>query len=215
MGLGKKRVGSTSHNWDLPSHFNLWGWGGAREEKGRIYQPQSLPYLHYRDKTAVLCATYHPTSTSQPLTCAPEISVTFAPSLSTPEQNVTHLRTLIISHSCSCAHTGTATSSSFSLSCWHWHCSFMISYGGVGWGGVGWGATITFMFLCTHTHTQAQQPHRLFFCRADSGTPHTGRSQQRTQALSALFHRTLGGFIGVGLLMRCVVLVPHLPGEGC
>ena len=25
--------------------------------------------------------------------------------------------------------------------------------GGVGWGGVGWGGMITFMFLCTHRHS--------------------------------------------------------------
>ena len=36
----------------------------------------------------------------------------------------------------------------------------------VGWGGVGWGGTITFMFL----YTQAQQPHHLFCCPADTGT---------------------------------------------
>ena len=111
VGLGKKRVGSTSHNRCLPS----------LEGHNRYYLcnlPSNFnrptPHLRTRNFTH-LCTLTH---------------------LRTPEKNATHLRTLIISHSCSCAHTGTATSSSFLLSCRHRHCSFMISYGGVGWGGV-------------------------------------------------------------------------------
>ena len=59
----------------------------------------------------------------QTLTCAPEISLTGAPSLTCApsEQNVTHLRTLIISHS------GNS------------HCTFIVVRCGVQWGGVGWG----------------------------------------------------------------------------
>ena len=57
----------------------------------------------------------------QTLTCAPEISLTGAPSLTCApsEQNVTHLHTLIISHS------GKS------------HCTFIIVGCGVRWGGVG------------------------------------------------------------------------------
>ena len=33
------------------------------------------------------------------------------------------------------------------------HLSFMFQWGGVGWGGVGWGGVKTFMFLCTHRHS--------------------------------------------------------------
>ena len=45
VGLGKKRVGSTSHKpspltYHDPATFG--GWGGAREEKGRVYQPQTF-----------------------------------------------------------------------------------------------------------------------------------------------------------------------------
>ena len=85
--------------------------------------------------------------------------------LRTQEQNVTHLRTLIISHSCSsgvgwgnnihvpahtqaqqphhpsCCPADTGTALSWSVT------------GGVGWGGAGWGGTITFMFLRTHRHS--------------------------------------------------------------
>ena len=77
VGLGKKKAGSTSHprcltslyghnrystSFDLPSHFNLGGWGGTREEKGRIYQPHPLlnfiirtqPLLHFLRLTITL-----------------------------------------------------------------------------------------------------------------------------------------------------------------
>ena len=67
--------------------------------------------------------------------------------------------------SCSCAHTGSATSSSFLLFCRHRHCSFMISYG---WGGVGRGNDVH-----VPVHTQAQQPHHLSYCPADTGTAHS------------------------------------------
>ena len=116
---------------------------------------------------------------------------------------------------------GSLTSVSFLLSSKHRQCSFMISYRwvGVAWGGVGWGnnvfmwvgygGLITFVFLCTHRHSnliiflavqqtqallfhdqlpvgwggvgrgnnvhvpehpQAQQPHHLSCCPADTGT---------------------------------------------
>ena len=60
VGLGKKRVGSTRHtrcltslkehnrystSWDFPSHFNLGGWGGAREEKGSTSHTRRLTSL--------------------------------------------------------------------------------------------------------------------------------------------------------------------------
>ena len=57
---------------------------------------------------------------------------------------------------------GSLTSLSFLLSSRHRHCSFMISYR---WGGVGQGKNVH-----VPVHTQAQQPHHLSCCSADTGT---------------------------------------------
>ena len=141
--------------------------------------------------------------------------------LRTQEQNVTHLRTLIISHSCS-SGVGWGGVITFMFLCTHRHSNLIIFLAvqqtqallfhdqlPVGWGGVGRGGTITFMFLCTHRHSnliiflavqqtqallfhdqlsvgwggvkwdnnvhvhvhrQAQQPHHLSCCPADTGT---------------------------------------------
>ena len=80
MGLGKRRVGSTSHKpfFDsilgtqprlhfLPLAITLqpWGCGGAREEKGRIYRPQTFLRLYSRDASATALPAC--TITLQPL----------------------------------------------------------------------------------------------------------------------------------------------------
>ena len=68
--------------------------------------------------------------------------------------------------SCSCAHTSRATSSSFLLSCRHRHCSLLFHEQlPVGWSGLGWENN-----LHVPVHTQAQQPHHLSCCPADTGT---------------------------------------------
>ena len=61
--------------------------------------------------------------------------------------------------------SGTATSSSFLLSCRHRHCAAL------SWsvtGGVGWGGVINNVHV--PVPTQAQQPHHLSSCPADTGT---------------------------------------------
>ena len=45
---------------------------------------------------------------------------------------------------CCPADTGTAL---------FFHDQLPVGWGGVGWDGVGWGGVITFMFLCTHRHS--------------------------------------------------------------
>ena len=59
-------------------------------------------------------------------------------------------------------HTGTATSSSCLLSCRHRHCT-VLSWSVTG--GVGWGNNVH-----VPVHAQAQQPHHLSCCPADTGT---------------------------------------------
>ena len=97
--------------------------------------------------------------------------------------------TIMFMFLCTHTHRGTATPSSFLQSCRHGHCSFMISYQ---WGGVGWDNNVL-LLSCKHRHcsfmisygwggvgwdknahvpvqTQAQQPHHLSCCPADTGT---------------------------------------------
>ena len=90
-------------------------------------QPQGWPWEPKSFKASLFQSMWQITKwdIAKGLTCAPEISLTCAPS----EQNVTHLRIFIIYQSGSS------------------HCTFIIVRCGVGWGG-----TITFVFLCTHRH---------------------------------------------------------------
>ena len=51
-----------------------------------------------------------------------------------------------------------------------YHLSFQQSHLHLSGDGVGRGGVITFMFLCTHRHTQAQQPDHVSCSPADTGT---------------------------------------------
>ena len=118
----------TTQTWDLLTGALLWKGGAFQSEVGTKKRPP-MKIIVVRKPSLFKMRT---------LT-----------RLRTQEQNVTHLRTLIISHSCS--------------------------------SGVGWGGVITFMFLCTHRHSNL-----IIFLAV-----------QQTQAL--LFHDQLPvGWGGVG-----------------
>ena len=146
----------TTQTWDLLTSALLWKGGAFQSEVGTKKRPPMKIIVVRKPSLFKMRTLTH---------------------LRTQEQYVTHLRTLIISHSCS-SEVGWGGVITFMFLCTHRHGNLIIFLLAVqqtqallfhdqlpvGWGGVGWGGTITFMFLYTHTGT-ATSPFFLLYCR--------------------------------------------------